>query len=337
MLKNKRLAVLLIISSLTVITAVSSTFAWYQIQVNASASYEGTSVGNSTKFQIGLRSDAQLPDASTYSLTVDSSDSHIYWSDGDLSYDTLDYYLSRNGYATNYLSPVTSGPHSNGSDISLKSSPSYLLGVNDVGVNKSWYVNVNFVFRIIKTTSSTAYDYGDIYLKDYSLDGTGDIKQTCRVYLKSSSINSLINFNSLDNGSTPVGALMDLNSDGYYDYTTTIDSGGNVIQNEYVYGYYSGESYASNPTTGTGIKTFSGSCFNAAHKDGTYQASFSPSGADYIGTESLTNRGTILASITPTENVAELSMMIYLEGYDRSFLNVVSGQSFSLVLNFESD
>lgn len=338
MLKNKRFAFMLFVLSLTAITAVSSTFAWYQIQVNASATYEGTSVGNSTKFQIGLRSEVQLPNAATYNLTVDSTNPYIYWSDGDLGYDTLDYYLSSNGYATNYLSPVTSGPHSNGNDISLKSSPSYLLGVNDTQASKSWYVNVNFVFRIIRTSSSTSYDYGDIYLKDYSLDGTGNIKQTCRVFFKSSTINSLINFNSLSGGTTPVGALMDLNSDGYYDYTTTVDSNGNVVQNEYVYGYYSGTpTYASSVTTGTGSKTFTGSCFEADHKDGTYAASFTSLGADYIGTQGLTNKGTVLASITQTESVADLNMTIYLEGYDRAFSNVVSGQRFSLVLNFESD
>jgi len=336
MIKSKSFAVALMTLSLTAITAVSATFAWYQIQVNASASYDGTSVGNSTKFQIGLRSAAVLNNSEEYGLILDETRPGIYWSNGDLDNATLNYYLMTNGYATTALTPITSGIYSAGLPFSLINSPQYLTEFVASPALTSSYVKINFVFRVTKL-SGEEFNIGDVYLKDFAISGNGSIQNATRVYFSSNSFVGLLNPNSIIDGATAVGGILDLNSDGYFDYNTSTDNFGNVIQEEFVYGNYGSVNYAANETTGTGQKTFTGSCFNAFHKDGVHAATFTASSASYLGTSSMVDNQTVLTSINANTSVADLTMTLYVEGWDSSSSDTTNGQRFSLVMNFESD
>src|SRR5574344_349787 len=275
--------------------------------------------------------------ASSYNLTPDTTRSGIYWSEGDLTSETLNYYLSNNGYATNALTPVTSGPFSSGGTLALKTAPSYLTPASTTVAPITSYVRINFVFRVTKLTDGTQFNVGDIYLKDFGISGAGTIQQTTRAYFESNAYTGLLNPSSASNGSTAVGGLLDLNSDGYFDYSTTVDGEGNIVENEYVYGSYNNSSNSSVATTGTGKKSFTGSCFDAAHKDGTYPAVFSANYASYLGTSNVVNNDTVLAKIESTTSVADLVMTLYVEGWDHASSNTTSGQRFSLVMDFESD
>jgi len=333
--ESNKLALLIMLVSLTGMVTVSSTFAWYQIQVNANALYDGTSIGNSTKFQIGLKSDVTLSGYESYRLEKDTTNSNIYWSNGDLSSDTLKYYLLSNGYATNVLYGSTSGGYVGGSDLTLKSSPTYLLNTSNTKADKNSYAHFAFVFRVINLKDDSIITNANIYLKEFSLNGENAVYSTMRIFSSSEAFKGIINLNSINNGSNNMAGRLDLNGDGYYDYMSSANSNGNIINKEFIYGDYNNLDYSSIPSVG-GTPNYNGNSFQGATYDGVYSALYTASSAQYYGTDAIIENKQVLTSVS-NNKYAELGFTIYLEGWDLNFIDNISNRKFALSLSFESD
>ncbi|MFA6755845.1 MAG: hypothetical protein WCR97_05070 [Bacilli bacterium] len=333
--KRRGLALLVSALSLTTIVAVSGTLAWYQVHVHADVEYNGTSVGNSTKFQIGLKSSATLTNYESYNFTRDTTDTSIYWANGDLSSDAIMYYLESNGYATNVLNCVTAAGCYD-TDVDLTTSPSYLDNTK-TSASSSYYIRLNFVFRIINMNTGGLITNKDIFISDAILDGEGNAYKCLRMYyVGNDSSSGLVNLSEDYDGNDVYGGPLDLNTDGYYDYISDVDTGGSIVSNEFAYGYYSGTpSYGELVTTDPGPST-SGSTFVGNHHKDVYPiASGSYSSSDYIGRNTLCENETVLTSIGNT-GYATLDTYLFLEGWDKNCINNIMGDRFGLVMTFES-
>ena len=346
MMQNKRIALVSLFVSLSAITAISVSLAWYQIQVNATAEYQGTSVGNDTRFQIGLKSASSLGNVTAYGLTEDAANPGIYWAEADLSNECLNHYLEANGYATNVLNGVTSGSYAlNGGEFSLKTNPNYLNNYSlTSAAGKANYIYFDFVFKVYK--SSTLQSTGNIYLRDAILTGESSVYKTTRIYGKSDSFSSIINLDSTANGSTSVGGVLDLNKDGLFDSkkettTETIDDEEVTTSTlkEYPYGEFNSDIVyvtEANPAI-TGGHDFV-DCFNAKHEENSYQFTNTDAKvASYYGKTEIIDNHMSLCKISETNKYAELETSIYLEGWDHNYVENIAGKAFNLSLTFESD
>lgn len=340
---NKKIALISLLVSLSAVTAIGVSLAWYQIEVNALASYDGASIGNYTRFQIGLKSEATLYDAKTYSLVEDPDNPGIYWAEGNIDSDCLKYYLDANGYSNNTLDGVTSGSFGiDGDNFILKSKPNYLSNYSlTEPANKKNYVYFDFVFKFYK--DSTLQSTGNIYLRDAFLTGQMDVYHTTRMYLKSKTFSSIVNLNSDESGSDLVGGILDLNKDGLFDTTSESyeESPGvtGILKKEYPYGeFYNDISYGTtgNPEIVGGHDFVD--CFNAKHEEGSLSfINASPKSASYYGKKEIIDDHLSLCKIDKENKYAELQTTIYLEGWDKKYVENVGGMTFGLNLMFESD
>ena len=95
-MKNKEifLPLLSIVICILLVSSFGATFAWYQYSSNVYLKYDGTSIGNTMLFDIGLRSNVELTEASNYNMVKDENDDSIYWCNGGISKDIASYYLT---------------------------------------------------------------------------------------------------------------------------------------------------------------------------------------------------------------------------------------------------
>ena len=281
--------------------------------------------------------------------------------------------LSVNGFASNYLIPVTSGSYQPGDSFSLKKAPR--AGSSDIKNNvpatDDLYANFQFVFRIPKGASSNITDYvgnREIWLTDAkarrSSSAEGDVFQSIRIYvdrLGSYTSDFIFNPSASEAGATKVGGLLDLGRDRSYDYDSDL--------NEIIYGEYdesiAPSKRATNFHDGTsseepidvndsGLEGFN--TFNSRHKEGVNyytKEALSECGiktAQYYSLNDIKpDRNAVTGELSnPTGNVVSIcktdatdnylgrvNMMVYLEGWDFSVIDNEVGHLFDLGLTFE--
>ena len=363
----------------SLVGSVSGSLAWYAYSTRASLSYTGTSVERTAQLQIGIIS----PVAITYAANemvedttiTDANNNHYYFAPlgSGLNTTILGKYLTANGYANNYLIPVTSGSYQPGDSFSLKKAPKF--GTNDIKNNvvasKQQYANFQFVFRIPKSAYSNVTEYvadREIWLTDAkarrSTTNDGSVFKSIRIYvdrLGSYTSDYIFNPSASEAGATKVGGLLDLGRDKTYDYDANNNE---IIYGEYDesiadskrFANYQGTPGDENPIDVNGSNYLGYDTFTARHEEGVNyytKESLAECGiktAQYYSlsdvspvrnavTGELTNPSGNVVSICKTDAtdnyLGRVNMTVYLEGWDFSVVDEEIEHLFDLGLTFE--
>ena len=286
----------------SLVGTVSGTLAWYAYSTRATLSYSGTSVSNTVQLQIGIASENLVTFAQEDEMVLDETlesenGPHYYFAPvgSGLSSVVINTYLEANGYATNSLSPVTSGSYVHGQEgeFVLKSSPNESSIDNSKPAQHSRFAYIPFVFRVFRSNTMivTADDYisdVEIWLSDVKVTASqsdedqGQVSKAVRMFVNRYSVGThvydydfILNPTAEESGATKVGGLLDLTADSYYDY--------DMDGNEVIFGEYD-ESKVSTETPlaeDSGLVDINGShatdfdTFTAQHhKDINYYSSF---------------------------------------------------------------
>lgn len=254
-MKNKWRILVGVLISTTLIAftgAISSTLAWYAYATKATVSYGGTTIYNAEQLQAGLKIESSITDEQfssmqeEFSQLINVSDLEYYTdSDGeryifasagsDIPSELITTYLKYTDYAQNSkLTAVTSKNYRTGSSLSLYESPIKGLNrLNDLAY-KSYYIKLDFAFRVIQLnesdTSSNRYvSNSDVWLSDatsVSNDtySSSSLYKSLRLYVESTSSsveegkkNFVLNPSASSKGYDVTAGLLDLDGDGYYD------------------------------------------------------------------------------------------------------------------------
>ena len=319
--------------SLLVVSALGSfigTYSWFEYRERASVRFNGTSLSDSLEIDIGLQSAVDLPEANEYGLIQDVHHEDIYWSTAGLSFETLDYFLRANGYATNVLVPVSSGAYTTGDDLALKSRPVENSSVV-APANKEEYCVLPLVFKAVNNYS-TLTNY-DIVLQKVSLKTDGQANEAFRIHFAGSNQeNFLFSPTSDVAGLDTVGGPLDLGRDGYLDYD-------NVSKKEFFYGEAASENiyYLDTPSGHEDVlpeeeRTVN----NAVHKEGSYAIDFSKTIAatsTYLGKNEVVRNNRPVCSGT-SEEYAKCTMSLYFEGWNEDINEKTLESKFDLTLTF---
>lgn len=323
--KKKIIITLSVISLLAVVGSVTGTYAWFEYEARAGLNFKGTTVGKTDELLIGFVSKEKIEGIP--GLKQDESNPNIYWSSDGLDSNLLLYYSELNGFAGKNLSPVTSGAFHKGESLSLTGAPAYLdnSGMNGPA-NKQNYFSLQLVFKHSMSSGKRG-----IILSDVDVSGKGEVKDALRIHFDSNEDKFIYSPTSENNGATPVGGILDLNLDGYYDVGSD--------NKEYVYGqgeniiYHNHQSEDEEP-----IKEELRDTFNGAHKNGTYGVDLANStfkGAEYIGNKDVLF-DKLLASTDEKDGLIHLNMTVYLEGWSRAMNQLEHKNYFSMELQFET-
>ena len=362
----------------SLVGSVSGSLAWYAYSTRASLSYTGTSVERTAQLQIGIVSkaaiDYDIRDMVEDTSITDVDNNHYYFAPLGSGVNTaiLNTYLLANGYASDFLIPVTSGSYDSGDSFQLKKSPNLDNGQisNNAIATKELFAHFQFVFRIPKDVYADVIDYVDdreIWLTDATSKKStlqdGDVFQALRIYvdrLGSYTSDYIFNPSASVAGETKVGGLLDLGRDGKYDYDE--DS------NEIIYGEYNeaiapskriadyqgnddildvNESGATAPDTFTathaqGVNYYTKeSLAECGIKTAKYLCldDIAPQRDSVTGV--LTNPTGKVTSVCKTDatdhHLARLNMTVYLEGWDFSVIDNEIGHLFDIGLTFETN
>lgn len=382
---------------------VSGTLAWYQYSTRVNASYTGVAVNSVSSLQVGIKTDVDL---SGYDLRQTMMEGASYWfaNDGQgLRSDQILAYLEKTHFANNALFPVTTSTYSydsnnEGPELSLYRTLLYTEATENttcVAEHKA-YVQIPLAFRISlyddnELSTGTYSPWRNVWITEgaVALEGIekkSSVENGLRVFVHGdlftkngdshnlSETNYIYNPSSTGNGGTDVGGLLDLNSDGFYDYNGVKDAEGTQ---EIIYGKYTGaptpvydtndypyrkpnpddltdigENYANpevpdtfqdiNQTGSTGHSTFT-----AAHRHHVYSYQ-SYDGivfdqAKYLSLSTIqgnvngagVREGGKPVCTTDEAGVGNVLLTVYLEGWDHSVIDSGIDRSFSLNLNFE--
>lgn len=363
----------------SLVGSISGSLAWYAYSTRASLSYSGTSVERTAQLQIGVVSPVAINFAANEMVEdttiTDVNNNHYYFAPlgSGLTTTILGKYLEANGYANNYLIPVTSGSYQSGDGFSLKKAP--MLGSadikNNVASEKDQYASFQFVFRIPKGANSNVTEYvadREIWLTDAkarrSTTNDGNVFKSIRIYvdrLGSYTSDYIFNPSASEAGATRVGGLLDLGRDKTYDYDAN--------NNEIIYGEYD-ESIADskrftnyqgtpgdeNPIDVNGSNYSGYDTFTARHEEGVNyytKESLAECGIKTAQYYSLSDISPVRNAITgeltnPTGNVVSIcktdatdsylgrvNMTVYLEGWDFTVVDEEVEHLFDIGLTFE--
>ncbi len=363
----------------SLVGSVSGSLAWYAYSTRASLSYTGTSVERTAQLQIGVVSPAAISYAANEMVEdtsiTDANNNHYYFAPlgSGVTTTILNKYLTANGYASDYLIPVTSGSYDSGDSFSLKKAPKEgtVDNKNNVPATDDLYANLQFVFRIPKNAYSNVTDYiadREIWLthavSKRSTSQDGDVFKAIRVYidrLGSYTSDFILNPSATAQGETKVGGLLDLGRDRSYDYDSSL--------NEIIYGEYDesiapskiASNYQATPgdenPTDENESGFTGfNTFNSRHKTGVNYytkealAECGIKTAKYLSLDdiapvrdsvsgALSNPTGKIVSVCKTDAadnyLGRVNMAIYLEGWDFTVVDAEVGHLFDLGLTFE--
>ena len=342
----------------TFLGSIAGSISWFNYVTKATMSYSGTSVTVGEQLQIGIKTNKDL---SSHGLVTEVIDTVSYaWAQPGkgIDSDAINGYLGLSGYATNELKPVSSNEYHLGDTLSLTECLISGHAQNDNIATKDQYVQVPFVFRIIRTNevpeSPNYYarnqkvwiSDADANPKNILMDG--EIYKSIRVHVNG---DSKFIFNPSAEGgaaSNAVGGLLDLNDDGFYDHDDS--------DNEIVYGHVTNPSAArtyyaesSEVVDVNGVGNTDPTTFVAKHLAGTSgydnMDALSPLEADYEtlnsikpiddGTGVLSGGKQICTTANTVSALGEATLTIYIEGWDHHVVNEEISHRFNLGLTFQ--
>lgn len=318
------------------------TFAWFMYASRASATFNGVTIG-AGEFQVGILSDQLLPSYDENIVIEDTSIENqiIYWfKDHEVNTDVLHQIMRLNGSAIDELHPVTSGKYSDGDEFKLFESPYMKLSPSINTAEKDFYVSLPLVFRYEDDIEMGKYIPDiDVFLSKVnlkSLEDGSEIHRSIRIHTDSKAgLNHLINPSQNEDGSTKVGGVLDLDSDGFYD---EYQNAGKTY--EYIYGEVENEVHKDSPeATDSVVPENERTTFHAQHRAGTYAVNEDETiakVAEYEGFYGFRNkRKSVTRTNANTNNYAYLDMTIYCEGWDLRVIDAEKGNPFSLDLEFK--
>ena len=369
----------------SLVGTVSGTLAWYAYSTRATLSYSGTSVNNTVQLQIGIASPTRVtkdydPTNEEDQMFVEFWDTveEVKWDDDSnyyyfapigsgLSSPIIGAYLKSNGYATNLLTPVTSGAYSRGDNFLLKNAPTDNHPLIDMTSDIKNYSTIPFVFRVIRSNTTTSNDFvagSELWLTDAQVKASsiddGNVYKAMRLFVDRGNDyedDFILNPSASEKGQTVVAGLLDLTLDHYYDYDEN--------DNEIIYGDYEtlGERKASYAgpdeiadLNGTGKVDEEYDTFTARHRPGiNYYESYNGCVFKTAEYESLSSIAPIKDEVSgvlhnrdashPTSlcktagaaghYLARVNMTIYLEGWDHAIIDEEMAHYFDLGLTFE--
>ncbi len=309
---------LLVFSSLG---AMVGTYAWFTYNSRIKAEWHGTAINRSGEMKVGLYSEQELPEASEHGLTKDG---YYYWASEGLNHDTLNYFLSACGYASDKIFPLTSGQYATNGQFALKSNPTYLTKNVNTPAKKHSYIYLPLVFAANSHGSTNI----NIQLTEAKVECTSTLKEALRMHFDLKNDNFIFAPYYTEDGEDIVGGVLDLNRDGYIDYD-------NTTMQEYVYGVVSNISYKDtvNPGEGSPLPMDQRNCFNGKHRQGTYSLNDDVilKTSQYLGKRSIiSNR-----NVSYMENgFARANLTIYAEGWASGLIDKILGTEFNLDLSF---
>lgn len=305
----------------------------------------------------------------TYSEVIAMEDKTYWFAQPGTGFSETDIqnYLSKtepnhmkSGDAT-VLLPCTTREYKSGDDFKLYQNPTKLEYDRGYATGDS-YSKIDFAFRVITTKGETVKNQ-NIWLMDAKQSVSGSASSALRLYFEGNrasengreDVDVLFNPSEKKDGSTAVAGLLDLDMDGYYDYTVTDYASG--TGKEYFYGLKNPygaseitEEYVPSKETEdlnqTGADEYN--TFYAKHKVGntgylSYDGIDLPK-AEYLGSNTIypddksgkLTGGTVLSSTADDAySIADLSMTIYLEGWDHSVIDKNIDYQFQLGLTFQ--
>ena len=240
--------------------AVSSSLAWYAYASNAALKYSGTSVFDNGQLQIGVKSDIEIHDlveagmSEEHNSQVSNSPYYYFAPAGEgLTSDLLNIYLAARDFASNELTPVTTGqydrdPESGHSNFGLMTAPTTDIPTPTHSHNaakKQSYSKITFIFRTFHTIADGSQEFvggQEIWLTyaqaRASATSTGNVSKAMRMYVERDEsyygANNAFLFNPTvkDDGATKVGGLLNLGYDKYYDF----NDDGEILYGDYTIG-----------------------------------------------------------------------------------------------------
>lgn len=184
--------------------------------------------------EVGFRVPTAIPasEQDKYELTSDnyglSGSSFVYWTNNSVSGQALRFIISHSGYsANNTVTPMTSKRFTKGDPINLYAEPPY----NSVSphaeqntlASKDNYIQFTILLRVAQKVSDTqttgVADYGIFVGKDIQFYGNNEITKALRFGFESSLTSDIISPGHSTNGTTAVGGRLDLDRNGFYDNT----------------------------------------------------------------------------------------------------------------------
>ena len=355
----------LLVSSLA-ISAIGfggSTFAWFQVLNKANAGLTGTIIGAGDTLEVGFRLTQSLTQEAMdlYRLTEDTystpGSGYVYWSNGAIEPDTVNYIVNLEGFASdNIIKPVTTGSYLAGQDLTFYQRP---LGLSnsttreiplDTIATKNSYVRFTLMFRMA-TNNEDGSSLVSIGSPGYNLffdsgtrfAGTKDVIKAIRLGVESPSIHDIIGPASTVAGAIDVGGPMDLNGDGLFDYTGSIlNEDGSFDTNcyEIAYGEFLTPLNDDNWGTPSGIELPANAddvfFYNGvSYMDAKPLINAAPKTATFHPISTYNTLGIPLAT-TDENGIAEMTLTIWLEGWDHACTDLLTEATFGAQMQFTS-
>ena len=326
--------------------SVCGTFAWYTYATRTGfeKEYHGTTVGDLGSLQAGIVSTVQLEDFIDYELAEDSTtladeNKYVYWCRPIIKASTINYVISKNGYASTKLEPVTSASFDGSDEFHLYRNPTtnnpYSVEDHDYA-DPGRYIYIPFVFRYEDIDSPGHYtDNQEIFFSgcDFEPEQNGkNAYKGVRLFVSDKTTGYIINPNVEVDGVNQVGGILDLNGDGFYDYDEE-------TKKEVIYGQSIFSEYLENPTEEDGtIPRSDITAFEANHKKDVYalnEETYEPEIVSYTTLEKFVTKA-LSVSTTSAEyhHLACVDFYIYLEGWDLNVINQEAGVSFNMNIKF---
>ena len=328
--------------------SVCGTFAWYTYATRTGflKEYHGTTVGDVGALDAGIVSNVRLPNFEQYKLSEDATTladegKYIYWCEGRIEAATINYVIGNNGSATTIMDTVTSAAYDSASGIDgfhLYQKPKYLFnyGVNaDYYAPSASYVFIPFVFRYAEESNPDEFVSNmNIYFDGCAIstsEDQRDLYKAARLFMSDKTNGYLINPTEDDDGTNAVGGILDLDKDGFYDYTAD--------KRELIYGETISSEYNDEATAEDGdLPTDERTTFIANHKQGVFavnESTYQPKTVNYCGMRQFRSRSTPITSTNSEyHNLACLDMYIYFEGWDTHAVDKEQGSGFNMDLEF---
>lgn len=312
---------LLVFSSLG---AMVGTYAWFEYNSRIKAQFHGTAVNRSGgSLRVGLYTEQELPEASSHGL---SKDGYYYWAEDGLSSDTLNYFLSACGYASDTLFPLTSGHYVTNGNFTLKENPTVLSSnINDLA-EKRQYIELPLAFAVGSERQTSANF--SIKLSEAKLECSSRLKEAVRMHFEVGEENFTFAPIENDDGYDVVGGYLDLDRDGFIDYVEN-------TMNEYAYGDVENISYKSEANVGGTPEVYKNrNCFNGVHHQGTHSLNDDVilKTSEYLGKRSVLSNKIVS---TMHNGYARANITLYAEGWASGLIDEVVGTGFNLDLKFE--
>ncbi|HOJ45180.1 MAG TPA: hypothetical protein PK340_04050 [Bacilli bacterium] len=373
MKNKKKIALAAATFGIAALAMGGSTFAWFQVANTANVALEGTVVAVDDNLDIGFKTPVPVAGAAGLGLIEDDDltndiDEFVYWAPQSVNAAIMDAVIAASGHTSgNELKPITSGSYeADDAILPFYARPEFDANRTNLHVplntpaTKADYIGFTVMFRALTQELDPEDAVGvetPIYFDTPTTVTASAGVDALRLGFKAinEGTTNIIKPEAAVDGETTVGGVMDLNGDGANDYTfPEYILGVLQPQREIVYGEFDGletdpleaeydwAATATNPgvtpepfsnqdflagDTATGIYAFEGAAKAKTAEYTTFATYFDdPLEDDILDDIPLTS--------TDANGLAEVEMMMWLEGWDPAAKNNIQEALIGAALAF---